>query len=96
MLPFVGEGVFVEAFEDNLHLLFKKLFVGIVVDDWGAEGFDLSGLIPSSNSENQPAFGHDVGHGVVLGQTDWVPVGHDVEAAAKLELFGNACQMNAL
>ena len=88
VFPLVAERVLVESLEDYLHLLFEEFFVGFVVDNRGAEGFDLSGMIAPAHAEDQPTSGHDVRHGEVLGQAKRMPHGHDVKGPTELESFG--------
>ena len=66
MLATVAERLLVEGLEDNFHLLFKKLFVGVVVNYRSAEALHLTGVIAPAYAKNQPPSGKHVGHGEVL------------------------------
>ena len=59
-----------------------------MVDDGVAEDLDFAGVVASADSESDTAVGEDVGGGVVLGESDGVPHGVDVEAASESKVFG--------
>ena len=77
-LAVVGEGVFVEGLQDDLHLLLKELEVRFGVEYRSAEGLDLPGLVAAADSEKHAALCEDVGHRVVFGKPKGMPVGDDV------------------
>ena len=95
MFPSMGEGLFIEAFEDDLHLFFEELFVGIIVQHRRPEGLDLARVIAPPDAENHPPAGEDVGHGIVLSQSDRVPHRDDIECTAELQLLRLGGQIRA-
>ena len=88
VLALVVEGVLVEALEQQLELLLEQLAIGLGVDERRAEGFHLAGVIAAADAHDDAPVGHDVGHGVVLGQADRMPHRQHVEGAAELEPLG--------
>jgi hypothetical protein len=74
--------------------LLEHLAVGVLVDQWIAEGLDLAGMIAAPDTEDDPPAGQDVGHRIVFGEAQRVPHRHDVEAAADLQALGDAAQMH--
>ena len=89
VLALVRPGLFVERLEDDFHLLFKQLPVGVLVLQGRTEALDLAGVVAATHAEYDAPAGQDVGGGVVFGQTQRVPHRSDVEAAAKLEVLGH-------
>ena len=95
VLALVGEGFLAKGLDQHLYLLLEQLPVGVAVQHGGGEGFDFAGVVAAAHAEDDPPAGEDVGHGVVLGQTQGVPHGGDVEAAAVLEPPGVGGQVEA-
>ena len=95
MLATVAERLFVEGLENDLHLLFKKLLVGVVVNYRSAEALHLTGVIAPAYAKNQPPSGKHVGHGKVFSQAHGVPHGNDVERRAELKTFGQSGQVHS-
>src|SRR5262245_23259195 len=87
VLSLMGEGLLIEALEDNFHLLFEELLVGVVVEHRRPERLDLTRVIAPADAEKHSAAGEDVGHGEILGKADRVPHRDDIEGAAKFELL---------
>src|SRR5712691_10205889 len=87
-LAFVAKGALVEALEQQLELLLEQLAIGLGVDERRAESFHLPRVIAAADAHDDAPIGHDVGHGVVLGQADRMPHREDVEGAAELEPLG--------
>ena len=79
-----------ESLEQDLHAFFEHLAVGILVEEWGAEGLDLTGVIAPPDPKNDPPPGQDVGHRIVFGETQRMPHRHDIEAAADPDVPGDA------
>ena len=88
ILALVRPGFFVERLEDDVYLLFKHLAVGVLVLERRAEALHLAGVIAASHAEDDAPAGQYVGGGEVLGQTQRMPHGGDVEAAAEFEIGG--------
>ena len=88
VLALVGEGLLPEGLENDLHLLFEQLPVGVPVQHRRTEGLDLAGVVAAPYAEHNPAVGQDVGHGEVFRQPQRVPHRCDVEAAAELQTLG--------
>jgi hypothetical protein len=84
----------VEGFEHDLDLFFKEGPVGVLVEHRRAKGLDLAGMVAAAHAEDDPPAGKDVGGRKVFGQSQGVPHGRDVEAAAKLDLGGHVGQMD--
>ena len=95
VLALVAPGFLIERLEDDFHLFQEQFPVGVVVDDGGAEGFHLAGVVAAADAENHPPAGEDVGHGEVLGHPQGVPHWDDVESLAELQVFGLAGQVDA-
>ena len=91
VLALVGEGFLVEGFHDDLNLFFEDLTVEFVIDvDAGhSEGVDLAGVVTTAHAKDDPPIGQDIGSGIVLGQSQRVPHGVDVEATAKFQVLGD-------
>ena len=94
MLTVVRKGAFVEGLVHDLNLFFEEFAVGVLVDDWVAEGFDFSGVVSAADSEADAAVCEDVGGGVVFGKAKGVPHGVDVESAAESEVFGEVSEVD--
>ena len=92
----VGEGVVVEGLEHDLGLLLEQVPVGLFVQHGRTEGLDLPGVIPTPKAEDDSSIGQTVGEGVVLGQSQGVPHGPDVEGAAELDVLGEMSQVHVL
>ena len=92
----VGEGAVVKGLENDLHLLFEIVPVRVSVQHGRAEGLHLPGVIPAPDPEDDPAVGKVIGQGVVLGETQWVPHGRNVECAAEFQVLGDVGQVHAL
>jgi hypothetical protein len=45
-------------------------------------------VVATADAHDHAPIGHDIGHGVVLGQADRMPHRQDVECAAELETLG--------
>src|SRR5215510_13527538 len=84
----------VKGLEDDLNLLFEQLAVGIGILHRRAERLDLAGVVTAPNPEDGTAFGQDVSHSEVLGQTQWVPHWRNVESAADAQAFRYMRQMH--
>ena len=95
MLAVVAEGLLVECLQDDLNLFFKKLSVGVLVDERGAECLDLPDLVAAADAKHQPAAGQDIAQRKVFSQAQWVPHGNDIERRAELEVLGVGCQVGA-
>ena len=93
MLAVVAEGLLVEGLQDDLDLLFKKLAVGVLVDERRPKCLDLSGLVAAADAKDQPAASQDIAQGEVFSQAQRVPHGDDVECRAELEVLGVGRQM---
>ena len=91
----IGEGLLIEALEDDLHLFFEELLVGIVVEHRRPERLDLARVIAAPHAENHPPAGEDVRHRKVFGETDRVPHGDDIERTAELQLLRLRGQVRA-
>jgi hypothetical protein len=87
-LAVVREGVLAECLQDDLHLLFEELAVRLGVQHRVTEALHLAGVVAASYSEDDPALGQDIGGGIVFGEPERVPGGHDVEGAADLDALG--------
>ena len=62
-----------ESLEQDLNAFFEHLAVGILVEEWGAEGLDLTGVIAAPDAKDEPPAGQDVGHRVILGDAQRMP-----------------------
>ena len=82
------EGVLAECLQDDLHLLFEELAVRLGVQHRVAEALHLAGVVTASDSEDDPALGQDIRGGIVFGEAEGMPGGHDVEGAADLDALG--------
>src|SRR5205814_7700889 len=85
-----------ECLEQNLDPLLEHLAVGVLVEERRTKGLDLAGVVAAPDAEDDPPAGQDVGHRVILGEAQRVPHWHDVEAAADVDVPGDAGQVHAL
>ena len=53
-------------------------------------------MIASANAEDHPPLGQDIGHRVVLGESQRVPHGRNVEAAADLNPLGHMGEVHSI
>jgi hypothetical protein len=88
----VRERLAFEGLEQDFDALLEHLAVGILVDEWRAEGLDLAGVVAAPDTEDDPPAGQDVGHRVILGEAQRMPHRHDVEAASDVQVPGDAGQ----
>ena len=68
-LAFMRKRLPLESLEQDLHAFFEHLAVGILVEEWGAEGLDLAGVIAPPDPKNDPPAGQDVSQRIVFGET---------------------------
>ena len=93
MLAVVREALVVERLEDDVDLLFEDLPVERLIHHDPAEGLDLPRVIAAPHPEAHATVGEDVSGRVVLGETQRMPHGTDVEAAADPQSFRDVREM---
>jgi hypothetical protein len=72
----------------------EHVAVFVLVQHLAPERLDLAGVVATSDAEDDPAIGEDIGGGIVLGEPQGMPHGTDVEAAADLELLRHVREMH--
>ena len=60
MFAVVGKGSLIEGFEKNLHLLFEQFAIGILVDNWGAEGFYFPTVVAATDADPDPTASNSI------------------------------------
>jgi hypothetical protein len=95
VLPAVRELVLVERLQNDLQLLLEEVAVRVLVEHRGAEGLQLPRLASPSDPAHDAAPGEDVGHRVVLGQPDRMPLRQDAEGTPEPEVLGHPGQVHA-
>ena len=97
VLAAVGEPLARPGELDDLHRLFEHLAVDAVVlgrhlvvarGDDGAEGPRLARHGAPTDAELHAAAGEDVGEGEVFGESQRMPLGHDVEHLPEADVLG--------
>ena len=80
----------VESFQDDLHLLFEQVPVGVAVGvcAGSAVGVDLPGVIAPAHTENHTPFRKKVHRGEVFCQAKGMPHGGYVESATEFQVLG--------
>ena len=89
---------------DDFHALFKHLTVASI--GFGAqfvvatrhnrsERLGFAGHGAPADAEHHASVGQDVGHRVVLGQAEWMPLGNHVEHLAESQAFRDLSQVGA-
>ena len=84
----VVERLLVEAFEQQVEPFLEDRAVGVGVEQRGAQGLNLAGVVAAPDAHDHAAIGDDVGHRVILGEPDRVPHRQDIETAAEFEPLG--------
>ena len=51
MLALVREGALVERFEENFDLFLEELPVGVLIEHWRTESFNLAAVISTADAE---------------------------------------------
>ena len=90
----VGKRLLVEGPKYNLCLLLEHLPIALLIGQRRAEGLNFTGMVTPPQSKNHPAIGEYVGHGVILGQSQWVPHGSYIEPTAKSDVLGDMGQVD--
>ena len=85
MLALVRKGLLRESLHHHLHLLLKKLPVGVPVKHRRPESLHLPRVVAAPHSENNPPAGQNVRHRKILGQPQRMPHRRNVETAAILQ-----------
>ena len=93
VLAVVGEGGLVEGLEEDLHLLLEQCAVCVGVRHRRAEHLHLARVVAAPDSEQHAAACEYVYRSEVLSQSERVPHGGDVEAAAELDALGEVCEV---
>src|SRR6266446_969340 len=82
------EGRRVKRLHDDLELLLEQLTVGIGILHGRAKRFDLARMIPPPDPKDDPATRQDIRYGKILSESQGMPHGEHIEAAAEFELRG--------
>ena len=85
VLALVREGLLAKRLQDDLDLLLEELAIRLGVQQRIAEALHLAGVVAAADSEDDPPPGQDVGGGVVFGEPEGMPGGHDIEGAPDLD-----------
>ena len=93
VLALVAERLLVERLEDDVDLFLEQFAVGGLVEQRGAEAFDLARVVAAADTEHDAAVGKDIRHRVVLGEAQRMPHRRDVEAAADPQVPGEMRQV---
>ena len=83
LLPMMRERFLMARLHENRKLLFKQLAIRLRLQHRGAEGFHLTRMVAAPHAEDDPPVGEDVHHGKVLGQSQRMPHGQDIERTAE-------------
>ena len=77
-------------------MLFEDLSVGVVVGVGAghAKGIHFPRMVSPAHAKDDPSASEDVGGGIVFRQSQRVPHGIDVEAAAEAEILGQVGQVD--
>ena len=93
MLAVVGKRLLVKRLENDLHLLFKQLAIGRLIEQRRAKSFHFSGVIATANAEGDASTAENVRRGKIFRQAQGMPHRGNVEATAKAQSFGHMSQM---
>src|SRR5262249_52409570 len=82
------EGLLVETGQQQPKLLLEQIAVLLGVNERRAECLDLARVISASPSHEDSAVRHDVGHRIILCQSNGMPHRQNIESTTKLQSLG--------
>src|SRR5499427_3538333 len=88
VLALVGERRFMKCLHNDLELFFKQFPIGLGVLHRRAKRFDLARMIAPPDPKDDPATRQNIRHGKILSESQGMPHGEHIEAAAEFELRG--------
>lgn len=82
------EGLLVETLQQELELLLEVFAVGFGIEQRRPERLNLTAVVAAADAHDRAAVRHNVGHGIIFGQSNGVPHRQNVEGAAEFQAPG--------